>query len=283
MHLVLAALGAFSLGAGDVAGGVASRRDRFQRVAALNFGAGATLVAVAAVIVGHRPDQPIDAGWAAVSGIGSAVAISFLYRGFERAPMGIVSPVAAVVGTAVPVVAGLVTGERPDPAVAVGLAVAIVAIVVLSRGSAEGGSSVAGGASAMAGVVHGVGAGLGFGLLLMGLAVADGGALGLVAISRGASFVALVGQSMVVGSPLRGIARGARLPTVVTGIATTAATVLYFLATEIGSLIESTAVYSLFPAATLLVARVTLGERLGSLQLIGVTLAVAAGVLLAVA
>lgn len=282
MHLLLAALGAFAVGGGDVAGGVATRRDGPHRVATLNFAVGAILAGAVAVVLGQRPDTAVDGLWAAASGAGAAVAVTFLYRGFDRAPIGIVSPVAAVVGTAIPVVAGLVLGERLGPARAVGLALAVVSIAVVSRGSATAADeSLAG--RGLTGVVYGLGAGVGVGLLLMALAVAQGGAIVLVAIARAVSFALLATVSIIGGQSLLAQPRSARLLTVVTGAATTAAGVLFYVAAQTGPIVEATAVFSLFPATTLIIARIVLGERLTPVQLVGVVLAVAAAVVLGVA
>ena len=278
MHVLLAGLGALVVGSGDFVGGTASRKDSPHGVATLSFLTG-TLFLFALVPWFEGQGDTSDYVWGAISGIGGAIGVFTLYRGMQRAPMGLVSPIAAVVGTAIPVVVGLALGEQLTTIVTVGLGLGVVAIVMVSLSPAE--IHVTGEAKRSA-VSHGLVTGMGFGILLTALALVDAGSgFGPVAVSRTVSFGLLFAQGLLVrrvmfpAPGLRWVAGGA-------GVLTSAGNLLYFLALQTGPIVVSTAIYALFPAATVVMARIVHDERLTSQQLAGVLLALVAAVLLGI-
>src|SRR5919199_407439 len=74
-------------------------------------------------------------GWGAASGVASAAAFALLYRTLAIGPMSVLSPVTALVSAALPVGVGLVDGERPGGLALGGMALALVAVVVVSGGT----------------------------------------------------------------------------------------------------------------------------------------------------
>ncbi len=99
-----------------------------------------------------------DLGWGALAGIGSGLGGAFLYRGLAAGRMGVVAPISAVGAAILPVVVGVGTGERPELLVWLGIAAAVPGIWLVSREPGGDGSLAAG-------LVDGVLAGVGFGLL----------------------------------------------------------------------------------------------------------------------
>ena len=278
VHIVLAGLGAAVVGVGDFLGGTGSRKDVPHAVAALSFLAGGAFLACLLPFVdGVAALQ--DILWGAVSGLGGAVGVFALYRGFQHAPMGLVSPIAAVVMTAVPVVGGLALGERIGPATMLGLALGLAAVVLVSLAPGP----TAGPAARRSALSHGVITGIGFGVLLLALAlVGDGAGLAPVVASRLVSFGVLVGQGLVVGRSMFP-RRGVRLISTGAGVFTATGNALYYLAVGVGPIVASTAVYALFPVTTVVMARLVHNERMTSLQTVGVVAALTAAVLLTVA
>ena len=82
------------------------------------------------------------------------------------------------------------------------------------------------------------------------------------------------------GGPLRLMPRGAALTAAGAGIVDMTANVLYLLASRMGSLAIVVTLSSLYPASTVALARIVLGERLHRTQVIGLVCALVAVVLI---
>ena len=77
--------------------------------------------------------------------------------------------------------------------------------------------------------------------------------------------------------------RKTRVQSVVTGVTGTAGTILFFVASHDGLLAVTSVITSLYPAVTIVLARVLLGERLSRMRLAGLCLAGASVALIAIA
>ena len=159
MTVLLSLLAAASYGLGDFNGGIFSKRGGPWAVSLLAQLGGTVLVLLVVLVDGGSPDRT-DFAWALLGGVGNGFGTAFLYRGLAAGRMGVVAPVSGVGAVLVPVVVGVVTGERPGPAVWAGLLLAVPAIFLVSR------EPTAGAPVGRSGVVDGVLAGLGFGVLL---------------------------------------------------------------------------------------------------------------------
>jgi drug/metabolite transporter (DMT)-like permease len=189
--------------------------------------------------------------------------------------MGVVAPLSAVVGAGLPLLVGLLSGERLGPVTLVAIGIALVAIVLATAGGKAG-------TGGRIGPLMALGAGAGFALFFVGLhaAPADSGMWPLL-VGRLASAPALV----VVAALIGGLRPGAGFPwklAVFSGVFDTLANVFFLLATRSGDLGVSSVVVSLYPVVVALLAGVVLRERLTALQIGGAGLAVGASVLLAV-
>ncbi len=276
MHLVLAGIGAVVVGAGDFSGGTATRRDLPHPVAALSFLVGAIGLLALTPLFGGSPTVA-DMTWGAISGLGGMVGVFTLYRGFASAPMGLVSPVAALVAAMVPVAGGLVLGEALGKWGAIGLAVGLIAVVLVSVTPAVGLTRQA----RLLGVGHGLITGVGFGIQLLALALVgdDAGLLPVVA-SRAVGF-GLLGGYLVLNRRRFFPLQAARPATITAGLLTALGNLLYYLAVGLGPIAITTAVYALFPVSTVVMARLVHHERLSARQMVGVGLAVVAASILA--
>jgi len=122
-------------------------------------------------------------------------------------------------------------------------------------------------------VVYGLLAGACFALLFIGLdrAGSGSGLWPVAAAAAGELAAALVAAAAVRSFRLCG--GRARLLAAITGVAGAAGTVLFFVATHHGFLAITAVLTSLYPAVTIVLARVMLGERLTALRLAGLGLA----------
>lgn len=270
MAALLALLSALCYGSSDFAAGWGGRRATFGAVTIIGqpFGLVAALVALT-----FARGQGPAAGpllWGALSGVGSGVGTVILYRGLTLGRMSVVAPLSAVVTSVVPVLVGLALGERLAalPLAGVVLAVPASLLVSLRPVRAEGG--VARGHS---GVVEGLAAGAAFALLFIALDRAG---------TRSGAWPLVPGQAVAVVCAL-GIAwrslsgdpgwRKAARPAIAAGILGGAANLLFLAATGPGRLAVVAVLTALYPAVTIVLARLVLEEGWSRVQVVGLILA----------
>ena len=295
MAVVLGLLVAAFYGSGDFFGGLASKRTPTTAVVIGSITTsivGLTTIALVSTAVGTLPDV---VGRNVVLGAGAGVvgpmALGLLYRSLSRGPMSVVAPITAVVAATVPFIWGLLQGERPAAVALVGIAVALVAVVLISsspvgepanaepsrRPKADG---------ALIAASMGAGAGFGMIYILLGSVNDDSGLWPLLS-ARTVAFVVAVGAVLVRSRLTSGAARPVR-PALwapagvwrliaITGVLDITANGLYLAAAQRGLISIVAVLSSLYPASTVLLARVVLHERLHRVQVGGLVLA-AAGV-----
>ena len=268
MTTVLLSLGAaLAYGLSDFLGGVVSRRTSLWPVA-LTACLGAALGTLVLAVL--RPGDPgvTDVAWGLLAGIGSGAGTVFLYRGFASGRMGVVAPVSAVGAAVLPAALAVAVGERPSSLVWLGLVVALPGIWLVSREPASG--EVPGGVAA--GLRDGVLAGLGFGLLFAALGqVPDSAGLWPVMGTQVVSCVSVAAAALLLGAdpvPRRRLEWGG----LVAGLLATVAVVGFLLARQHGLLSVAAVLTSLYPAFTVLLATLLLGERLHRAQTLGLAL-----------
>lgn len=269
MAILFAALSALSYGAADFLGGVATRRNRVYAVLFWSQLTGLVVAVSAAPLVGADAVPVADLIWGAASGLGGAVGIMLLYRALAETVAAVASPVAAVVGAVFPVIVGLALGERPGPVGWVGVALAIPAILLLSRETGERRGAV--GEALRLGVFSGLGFGAFF--VCLSRTGAESGLWPLVA-ARVASIVAVGAVTLLTHRTLR-IGRGGRTAVAGAGLLDMLANVFYLVAARTGLLILVTVVTSLYPAPTVVLARVVYREPLGPARVAGILLSIA--------
>jgi uncharacterized membrane protein len=199
------------------------------------------------------------------SGLAGGVGTLVLYRGLARGQMSVVGPLSAVGAAVVPVAAGVALGERPSLLSVAGVLVALPAIVlVAASGSVRG--------KLGEGLLDGLAAGLAFGILFIGLAQAGRNA-GLWPVASELTGTLLITLAIAVKTrePLRIPLRTAGLPVLV-GASGMAATLAYFYATHFSMLAIAAVLVSLYPGATVLLARTLLHERFTPAQRAGLGL-----------
>jgi uncharacterized membrane protein len=282
MAALLALLSATAYGVGDFFGGLSARRLPSSAVVLRTHVAGLLgLLAVVPLVGGAAGHGDLAIG--AIGGVAGALGVLAFYRAMASGVMSLVAPITAVTAAIVPVAYGLATGERPSPVGMVGIPLALVAVALLAR---EGGPETASSLSVPQ-LLTALGAGAGFGLYFVALGMAsDDAGLWPVVAGRLASvtlfgLVALFNPAARVGDR-RARQLGLVAMLVACGLLDAWANALFLLATHHGMLTLVGVLGALYPAATLLLARGVLGERLARPQLGGVALAAAAVTLVSV-
>jgi drug/metabolite transporter (DMT)-like permease len=300
-------------GAADFFGGIQSRRLPALTVAFWSQLAGALGLAVALAIEGAGPAGsgfgpslgPGDAlglgpavawavesgvAWGLAAGVGSGCALVLFYRGLAEGTMSVVAPISAC-GAVVPVAAAVLTGNQPGALAALGILAAITGVVLVSRPRPRPPST---GTPVRSGrvVAMALGSALGFGLFYVfvdvgtaaaGTSGSNSSPLWVIAGARTSSLailstIALFSRRSALRWPGRRIGAVALV-----GIGDTGANLLFAYAATTGNLAVVGVLGSLYPVATVILARWLLGERLSGGQNAGVVLALTGVGLLAAA
>jgi drug/metabolite transporter (DMT)-like permease len=282
MLAVLLALGsAIAYGTSDFLAGWLSRRIDYARVGAISQLAAAGGCLLASAIMGGRP----SAGalwWGAFSGLGGGLGTLALYRGLARGRISVVAPLSGVLAAGLPALFGLGLGERPSAPAAVGLALALPAVWLVSSAEGQDAGRQTGDTrnTDARSILDGVLAGVGFAVLFIGLQRAgQGSGLWPTSSSQLVSAVAILGfyfwrsTREKVAEPLEPSWRVRLVGPLVTGGLVGFAVTFYFLATHFGLLSVVAVLTSLYPAITIALARWLLAERIHPRQGAGLALA----------
>lgn len=276
MTVLLALVAAAFYGLSDFLGGVASRRTSVWPVGLLAC-VGATLGAVAIAAFNDGDPTGTDVAWALFAGTGSGAGTAFLYRGLASGRMGVVAPVSAVGAVLVPLLAGVVGGERPALLGWSGIALALPGIWYVSR--EDTGRPIEG----SSGLLDGVVAGIGFGVLFaaLGQVPEEAGYWPLVG-TQSVSILTLTLAALLLGGDPRPRVR-ADLWGLVAGLLASLAVLFFLLATSHGLLSIAAVITSLYPAFTVLLAVAVLREHIHRSQALGLALCAAAVTLISIA
>ena len=267
MSVLLALGAAIAYGLSDFIGGIASRRTSAWPVAFL-ASVGALVGATALALTISGTPTHADLLWGAVAGVGGGAGGAFLYRGLAAGRMGVVAPISGVGAAVVPVVAGVVGGERPALLVWCGLVLALPGIWLVAREpSLDSAQPVS-----AEGVVDGILAGLGFGVIFAAMGqVPESAGYWPLALAQSTALVAIAITAAALGGSVVPRARsdwwgfGG-------GLLATAAVLSFLLATQRGLLTVSSVVTSLYPAFTVLLASAWLKEHIHRAQGLGLGL-----------
>jgi drug/metabolite transporter (DMT)-like permease len=243
---------------------------------ALSQLSGAIVVWLTVAVLPAATPATADLRWGMAAGLAGGVGVALLYRALAVGTMGVVAPVTAVCAVALPVLVSVLAGDRPSPTVTLGIALALGAIVLVAQEAPSSGGGD-GGASARRGVALALVSGVAIGVFFLALARAgpNAGLWPLVA-SRSVSALGFTVGALLLRRPL-GLPAGQSLLCASCGVLDVTANVLYLLASRGESLPIVVTLASMYPASTVLLARVVLGERLNRLQnagLVGALVAV---------
>jgi drug/metabolite transporter (DMT)-like permease len=272
LALAISLASAASWGVSDFLGGLQTRRLPVLGVLAVSQPAGLVLIALLIALTGA---DSISAGKLAIAFVAGAASLGGLAAFYSAMAMGTVSVVApiAALGVVVPVVVGLAQGDSPGAIQLAGLVPAIAGVVILSY--EEQPDQVESARAARLSIGLAIVAGLGFGIFYVALdaASADRPGWAILAVRCGGVATVLVAL-LATRTRFDGVA--AAWPVlIVIGVFDVSANTLLAFATTKGVLPVVAVGGSMYPAFTVALAHAVLGERLASLQWIGVVLALA--------
>jgi drug/metabolite transporter (DMT)-like permease len=276
LGLALALSSSVCWGVADFIGGTQARRLPLLRVMLVSQAVG--LAGVTVLVIAHATAPPdlgtlLPAVGAGVAGIG---ALTAFYRALAIGTMSIVAPISAT-AVAVPVIVGIAGGEHPTALQVAGIVAATAGVVLASR---EDDSALHQHRIPRASILLALLAALGFGTFFVGLrASARTDVVWALFAQRGAGVAMLTGAWFAL-RPIGGDAAPS-WSLVVMGLLDLGANGLYAIATRHGLLSVVAVAASLYPLATVLLARIVLGERVRRIQELGVLAALAGVVLIA--
>lgn len=268
----LSLFASFFWGAGDFTGGLTSKRmDAFGLVLIAHLG-GVPVLATLAIFTGENLPPLDDLLWSAGAGICGAIALTTLYRALSEGYMGIVAPVTAVGATALPVIFAIFTDGLPSNLQITGFMIALVGVWLISqpndttidRGNLK--------RSLTAALI----ASLGFGGFFILIDQAEStSVLWKLTAARGGSAIFLL--VLVTTLKRRWLPDRSVMPAVIgVGILDLLGNAFFIMAEQQGRLDIAVVLSSLYPAVTILLARIILKERLSNLQFVGVLAALVA-------
>lgn len=263
-------MSAFSFGISDFVGGIASRQIPALRVVLVSYPVAMVLLGAIAVSVGG----PLTGGavyWGLLGGLGQALASWWFYAALGAGPIAVVSPLTAVLTASVPVAAGVALGERPGLVPAVGIGLALIAVVLVSQEATDEDITPHRFTTKVAWLTVGSGVAFGLTFVLMDQAPAESRLWPLMFGRISATLLVLC--SAAVSRHLELPSGMAMRMALTAALLDTIGNVAMLLALR-GSLLSLASVLvSLYPAATVVLAIVVLREPVHRLQVVGMVLA----------
>ncbi len=266
----LSLLSAASWGAGDFSGGLAAKRVNVFRLVAVAHAIGLIAMLLMAWLTRESVPPSIDLIWGAVAGVAGAFGIAALYKALAIGRMAIIAPVAAVITALIPVLVGLLMQGLPQATQFAGFALAVVSIWLVARPAGEVDSHRGLGLAITAGVCFGL-------FLVSGKQAGPHAVFWPMVAARAASVVLISAIALFAVSDPRPL--NPAVPMIVlSGLLDSTGNALFIAATRHGRLDVAAVLSSLYPASTVILARVLLKERISKLQGVGI-----AGALLSIA
>jgi drug/metabolite transporter (DMT)-like permease len=255
-------------GSGDFCGGLASRRVGAATVVVVAYTFGLVLLLFLALIVREPFLSLQDMLWGGIAGVAGVFALVSFYSALSIGRMGIVAPISAVVTAGLPVLFSAVSQGLPSLLQSGGFALALLAVVFISRPERAQGRSRGVGLALLAGC--------GFGCFFVLISrVSSGATFWPLTIARFTSVLFLLGLLRFRGQHVE--PRRVSVPLVLlAGGLDALGNAFFVLAAHAGRLDVASVLSALYPAATVLLAAFVLRERVTRIQGVGILLALVA-------
>lgn len=280
MTAILALIGALVVGGSDFGGGIAARQVSPFRVAAWIQAASLALIASAVWFIEAPEVRSVDIGAGVVAGLAGTFSFVALYAAFSHGQISVLAPVSAVVGAIIPIVVGLSRGESLRAWHVLGIIMAMLAIVLVTRDGTDDASARQ--STPPVGFALALLAGAGFSVFFLALAETHGDAgLWPLLVARLVS-VPVVSVIALLASGGVGMHRPLRWIVLVAGCAEGISNVFALWAYQRGPLAVAATMSAFYPVSTVLLAGLVLDERLRRLQWAGVAMALLAVPLVAI-
>lgn len=275
---VYSVIAVFLWGTSDFAGGYGSRRaNAFVLTAFSHVCAFALMFAIAFAYHGAFPSRP-SIIWALAAGASGGFSLAIFYRALAAGQMGVNAPIAALVGAAIPALVDIAIEGAPTRWMIGGFVLAIVAIWLITRPESPSGKSQSSDqkdpSSRPAGIGMAALAGVGFAGFYLCIHQAAGSPLWIATISRIGSFTATAIAVVVTRASLS-LDRPRLTLGMLAGFLDITASALFIFASQRGRLDEAVVLTSLYPAVTVLLARLVLKEHFSRWRFIGLLAALA--------
>jgi drug/metabolite transporter (DMT)-like permease len=267
----------FLWGAADFAGGYGSRRANAFVLTA--FSHVCAFVLMFTIALGQHGAFPSRASivWALIAGAVGGFSLAIFYRALSSGQMGLTAPIAALLGAAIPTMIDIALEGAPSRWTVGGFVLAILAIWLITRPDPSDEPDSSG---RPAGVGMAALAGVGFAGFYLCIHQASGSPVWVAAISRVGSFATTAIAVVVTRAPLT-LDRPRATLGMFAGFLDITASALFIYASQRGRLDEAVVITSLYPAVTVLIARVVLKERFSRWKFVGLLAALAAVPLIA--
>ncbi|MFL6444768.1 MAG: DMT family transporter [Candidatus Sulfotelmatobacter sp.] len=262
----------FLWGASDFAGGYGVRRANAFVFTAFSHLCAFSLMLL--ISLSEHVPLPSRASifWSVLAGILGGVALALFYRALASGQMGLAAPTAALIGAAIPTLADIALEGAPSRWSIAGFILAVLAIWLITRPEPQGNNDETGHPK---GVAMAALAGVGFAAFYICMHQTTGSPIFVAAIGRIASFVATAVVVIATGAPL-----AMELPSIgiamLAGFLDISGSALYIYASQRGRLDEAVVITSLYPAITVLLARIILKEHFSRWKFVGLLAALAA-------
>lgn len=255
-------------GTSDFLGGIGARRANAFLFTAIVHVSGMVVVGAIALLI-HAPFPEMSSVlWSLLAGALGGLALVFFYRALSRGNMGLIAPVAAVLSAAIPTIVTAFGEGLPGTRKVLGFVLAGIGVWLISRTEGDAGRPEGLGVAVLAGI--------GFaGFYLCTHKAGNASALWVATVSRSASFlvtglIVLFGRHLSrVSAPVLGIALTA-------GMLDIGGSIAFVRAAQIGRLDIAVVLSSLYPAVTVVLARVFLHEHFSRARTLGMVAALAA-------
>ena len=258
----------FAWGLSDFVGGYASRRANAFLLTTISHVSGTALMVLLALRFHSSFPTKHTLTWAMVAGLFGGVALAVFYRALSTGNMGLTAPVAAVLGAAIPTVFGIFTEGMPGLVPIAGFLLAGVGIWLISRPEGPAGRPEGIGTAVLAGI--------GFaGYFLCIKQAGTASVFWLAATSRSVSFLT-TGTLVLVARQFKPMDLTVVAWGLAAGVLDISGSALFILASQTGRLDAAVVISSLYPAVTVLLARLFLREHFSRLKLAGLVAALLA-------
>jgi drug/metabolite transporter (DMT)-like permease len=255
-------------GTSDFLGGLGARRANAFLFTAIVHASGMILIGAIALAI-HAPfPTPGSLIWSLIAGVLCGFALVFFYRALSQGNMGLIAPVAAVLSAAIPTVVTAFTQGFPSTRKILGFMLAGIGVWLISRTERDSGRPEGLGVAVLAGI--------GFaGFYLFMARAGNANALWIATCSRFGS-LAVTGIVVLFGRLVRPVAAPVFGLALAAGILDISGSIAYVRAEQIGRLDVAVVLCSLYPAITVLLARIFLHEHFSRARTLGMVAALVA-------
>ena len=255
-------------GASDFLGGVGARRANAFLFTAMVHLSGLILVGTLALATHAQFPTNVSLVWSMIAGAVGGIALALFYRSLASGNMGLVAPVAAVLGAAIPTLVTAFAEGFPGYRHVFGFILAGVGVWLISRTES--------GVGRPEGIGMAVLAGIGFAGFYLCIHQAGAGSAVWIATCSRFGALLVTGTIVLFGRHLRAVAAPVLGIALVAGILDISGTAVFIHASQIGRLDDAVVLSSLYPAVTVVLARIFLHEHFSRARTIGMFAALAA-------